>query len=161
MKESNRKETKMIEQQIKPLSIKLTIALNIHEYKLALAKNYNVKPEEIEVIIEDEHNERADHIANTESDLEPKKGKIIGNEKKKVERYFLDEFLKESKFSHEQVTELCHVGKTTVQRARYGFRLRKESFNAIVKGLELTAEQAKEFKKSLHRKQSDCHKKGN
>lgn len=143
----------MNEEQIKPLSVKLTVRVNINNYKAALARNYNVKPEEVEVIIEDEEEPR-EPIERKE----PTDGDIIGDlSKPKEQKPFLMKFLKERGFNVVEAAQLCNVGKSTIGRARYGYRLRKESFQLIVKGLEMTTEEAKEFKKSLRRKQADYH----
>ena len=148
-------------EQIKPLRIKLTVHVNIANYKAALAKIHNVKPEEVQVLIEDEPEQIEEPPKEMgERKYPPLTGSIVG--KARVEpkqRAWLHYFLQEQGITHKEAATLCNINATSVNRACIGQRLRKETYLAIIDGLGLTSEQAKEFRASLKSKQRDYHNK--
>ena len=151
----------MLEEQIKPLSVKLIVTVNINNYKAALAKNYNVKPEEVEVIIEDykeeAKGEKNTNVFGTISYPEnASRGEVVGTlGKHPVEEPFLKRYIRERKMSETDVAISCSLSLNTIRRAADGFRIRQESFNRIVSGLKLTDDEKKAFEKSLYKKQRD------
>lgn len=152
-----------IKEQIKPLGIRLVVRVDIGKYKSALARIHNVKPEEVEVIIENsEPNERETFQPVPEIKVEsplPKKpterkekacGITVGRKDKGPKHHtWLHYFLLDNAFSRKEAAQLCAVTYSTITRACRGTRLRDQNFNAIVRGLEMTPEEERAFKDSL------------
>lgn len=136
-----------------PISVKLTVVVNLQQYKLAIAKDHNVNPKDVEVIVEGYGEEQREEAPSV---VDPKGGPIVGELGDAPENQtFLKRFLGERNLLMAEAAQFCGVNRSTIGRACAGIRLREESYEAIVKGLEMTPEQAKEFKKSLRQKQRD------
>lgn len=73
-------------------------------------------------------------------------GRLLGNR-------FLREFLDEHELTTRECAELCGISQSEAARLARGYRCRNATFDKVVHGLGLTAEQATEFRKSLTRKQ--------
>lgn len=134
---------------------KLTIRITPTELKEIFARDHNIEPEDVEIVIVD-----------CEEALEPKEdgraeqttGEIVG----KLggdKPLFLKSFMKEKGITRKEAANKCNVSEETISRASAGHRLRMESFKRIVNGLELTKEERREFKKSLHKKQRQYYRK--
>lgn len=127
-------------QALKPVSVKLTIKVNVADYKLALAKSYNVSPEDIELVFEDERRE-------------PKKEALIApTQDKPKENLFLKDFLKANHLKRKEAAMLCGVSVATIYRVSHGYRIENPCFDKIVAGLGLTADQATALRNTLNRK---------
>lgn len=133
---------------------KLMVVINVEECKMAFAKEHNVRPEDVEVTIKYETEPKPKGVGRSKPTSGPVVGKAGQGAKTKTFLYF---FLRDKGFETKEAAELCGVSRTTINRACVGQRLRVESFNQIVKGMEMTPEQAKEFKKSLNFKQRNYH----
>ena len=139
--------------QLKPVSVTMTVIVNVSDYKAALAKQHGLKPEQVKIVIVEEKQEAKTTKEPTGGDII---GKVTGGEKKPA---FLQTYLQSRNFSHMEAAELCGVNVTTIHRACVGQRLREESFDGIVKGLEMSTQEALEFRKSLKHKQRNYHNK--
>ena len=132
----------MNENQIKPLSVKLTIELSISAYKKALAKSYNVDEKDIEIV-----------IVNEPTKKEAMEKPVEKKEDPAPENRFLDDFMKKNGLSNTDVAQLCGVSEPTVKRMKSGYRVENPTFDKVVHGLELNAEQATALRNSLTRRQ--------
>lgn len=68
-------------------------------------------------------------------------------------RPFLREFLDEHELTTRECGELCGISQSEAARLARGYRCENPTFDKVVHGLGLTAEQATEFRKSLTKKQ--------
>lgn len=154
-----------MEEQLKPLSVKLTVRVNISKYKAALARNYNVKPEEVEVIIEEDDTPSYTYQGvqpqiETVAITEPKDrkenatGPVVGNSTKGNKPYtWLHYYLLNRGLTKAEAAKICGVVRTTLQRACRGQCLRKDNYESIARGLNLTHEEKMNFKRSLTKAQ--------
>ena len=158
-----------MEEQLKPLSVKLTVRVNISKYKAALARNYNVKPEEVEVIIEEDDTPSYTHQGvqpqiETVAITEPKErkenatGSIIGKSTEGNKPYtWLHYYLVNRDLTKVEAAKMCGVTATTLQRACRGQCLRGENFESIANGLRLTLGEKAEFRRSLTKAQRNLN----
>ena len=145
------KHTPTITDAIKPLDVKLTVRVDVTAYKNALARTYNVSADDIELVFV----QQEEQIYTETEKSKPAGGAIVGelSETDSKQRPFLQRLLEQRGFSQLEAAELCAISRSTIQRACDRQRLRQESYDAIVKRLELTPEEEREFSRSLRRKQ--------
>ena len=131
--------------------MELLLKLTITEIKERFAKDLGIDPKNVKLQIE---GELAPSIAKEaveedkpQEETFPCQTKEIPHSTKK--KYFLRAFLGEHKLRDEDAAELCGVSRSSISRAANGNRMRPEIYLKIVRGLELTDEQAKLFEQSI------------
>ena len=132
---------------------KLTIRITPTELKEIFARDHNIEPEDVEIVIENYENPRPE-TERAEQTTGEIVGKLGGDKPP-----FLKSFMKERGIRRKEAAEKCNVSEETIRRAGAGHRLRRESFERIVDGLGLTKEERREFKKSLSKKQRQYYRK--
>lgn len=66
---------------------------------------------------------------------------------------FLRSLIRSKGFTEDEAAQICGVAASTVNRACNGYNIQTPTYLKIVRGLDMTEDEAKEFKKSLTRHQ--------
>ena len=146
---------------MKTVKVKLTVTVDLFEYRQKLAKEHNLKPEEVEIVV---HNEQPLALPKEKGmplgDMEYTEGEKGDPSPKKKERHhtFLEDFMAEHELKNGDVATLCGVSEPTVKRMKAGYKIENPTFDKVVDGLGLNAEQATALRKGLNRKQRRAKK---
>ena len=135
---------------------RLTIRITPTELKEIFASQHNVKPDDVEIVIEDCEEQPVCQKEDGRSNQTTGEivGKLGGDKPP-----FLKSFMKEKGILRKEAAKKCGVSEETIRRASGCHRLRRESFERIADGLGLTKEERREFKKSLSKKQRQYYRK--